>query len=86
MEAWPSWEMLLARRTGNGTMPAAYSVTKIRCGPDSGIMPTATANRIIRAVLSLIHELMSMKCISMAMADRTPNVQRKMLRKCFLMT
>ena len=23
MEAWPSWEMLLARRTGNGTMPAA---------------------------------------------------------------
>ena len=34
-EEWPSWAMQLAIRTGSGTMPLAYRVTKIMCGPDS---------------------------------------------------
>ena len=58
-DAWPSWLMQEARRTGRGTMPVAYSVTKIRCGPDSGMMPMSVARSIIRAVLSLIQPSMS---------------------------
>ena len=33
-EAWPFWEMQLARRTGMVIVPEANRVTKIRWGPD----------------------------------------------------
>ena len=53
-EACPSCEMLLANSTEKGTVPVANKVTNSRCGPDSGIMPTKTANRIIHGMLLLI--------------------------------
>lgn len=58
-EACPSCEMELAKSTEKGTMPVANSVTKSMCGPDSGMMPTSTANRIIHRMLELIHDSMS---------------------------
>ena len=53
-EAWPSCEMELASNTENGTVPVANKVTNSRCGPDSGMMPTKTANSIIQGMLLLI--------------------------------
>lgn len=53
-EACPSCDIELARRTGNGTIPAAYNVMNIICGPDSGMIPINVARTIIRAVLLLI--------------------------------
>ena len=54
MDAWPSWDMLLANSTGNGTTPVAKSVTKIMCGPDSGMMPT-----ILHLLFEYLQELMN---------------------------
>ena len=53
-EACPSCEMELAISTENGTVPVANKVTKSKCGPDSGMMPMRTANRIIQGMLLLI--------------------------------
>ena len=53
-EAWPSCEMELTSNTENGTVPVANKVTNSKCGPDSGIMPTKTASRIIQGMLLLI--------------------------------
>ena len=53
-EACPSCEMLLANSTEKGTVPVANKVTNSRCGPDSGMMPIKTANRIIHGMLLLI--------------------------------
>jgi hypothetical protein len=53
-DEWPSCEMLLASSTGSGTIPVAYRVTKIICGPDSGMIPIRVARMIISAVLLLI--------------------------------
>ena len=58
-EACPSCEMELANSTENGTMPVANSVTNNMCGPDSGMIPTKTANRIIQRMLELIQDSMS---------------------------
>ena len=58
-EACPSCEMLLANSTENGTVPVANKVTNSRCGPDSGMMPTSTANKIIHGMLLLISVSMS---------------------------
>ena len=57
-EACPSCEMELANSTENGTTPVANKVTNTRCGPDSGMMPMSTANRIIQGMLSLTHDSM----------------------------
>ena len=53
-EACPSCEMELAKSTENGTVPVANKVTNSKCGPDSGMMPTRTAKRIIQGILLLI--------------------------------
>ena len=53
-EAWPSCEMELAKSTEKGTVPVANKVTNSKCGPDSGMMPTKTANNIIQGMLLLI--------------------------------
>ena len=58
-EACPSCEMELARSTEKGTVPVANKVTKSMCGPDSGMIPINTANRIIHGMLELIHDSMS---------------------------
>ena len=58
-EACPSCEMELASRTEKGTVPVAKRVTNSKCGPDSGMMPTKTANRIIHGMLLLISVSMS---------------------------
>lgn len=58
-EAWPSWEMLFANNTENGTVPVANRVTNSRCGPDSGMMPMRTAKSIIQGMLLLISASMS---------------------------
>ena len=58
-EACPSCEMELANKTEKGTVPVAKRVTKSMWGPDSGMMPTKTASRIIQGILELIHVLMS---------------------------
>ena len=57
--ACPSCEMELANNTENGTMPVANKVTNSKCGPDSGMMPTNNASRIIHGMLELIHDSMS---------------------------
>ena len=57
-EAWPSCEMELASSTENGTVPVANKVTNSKCGPDSGMIPIRTANRIIHRMLSFIHDSM----------------------------
>ena len=85
MDAWPSCEMELARRTGNGTTPAAKSVTKIMCGPDSGMMPISVASRIIRAVLLLIQCSISMYWRPMPSTRSTLNVHAKMVGRCLQM-
>lgn len=41
----PSWTTELASRMPNGIAPFAYSVTKIKWGPDSGIKPTSHASK-----------------------------------------
>ena len=47
--ASPSWEMALASSAAKGTRPLVYSVTKMICGPQPGIIPmsapTITAAR-----------------------------------------
>lgn len=50
-EACPSCEMELANSTENGTVPVANKVTNSKCGPDSGMIPTKTANKIIHGML-----------------------------------
>ena len=55
-EACPSCEMELANNTEKGTMPVANKVTNSKCGPDSGMMPMRTANKIIHRMLSVIHD------------------------------
>ena len=52
-DACPSCEMELAKSTEKGTTPAANSVTKSMCGPDSGMIPMRMANRIIHGMLEL---------------------------------
>ena len=58
-EACPSCEMELANSTENGTVPVANKVTNSKCGPDSGMMPTKTANKIIHGMLLLMRVSMS---------------------------
>ena len=58
-EACPSCEMELASNTLKGVMPVANKVTNSKCGPDSGMIPINTANRIIHGMLELIHDSMS---------------------------
>ena len=77
--------MQLARSTGNGTTPAAYNVTNIICGPDSGMMPIAVARRIISAVLLLIQWSISIYCRPMPTTSSTPNVHANIVGRCFLM-
>ena len=81
----PSCDMLLARRTGSGTIPEAYKVTNIICGPDSGIMPISVARIIIRAVLLLIHSSSLMYWRPNPTISRTPNVQQKIVSRCLRM-
>lgn len=58
-EACPSCEIELANSTEKGTVPVANRVTNSMWGPDSGMMPTNTANKIIHRMLELIHDSMS---------------------------
>lgn len=44
--------MELANKMAKGTRPFAYMVTKIICGPDSGIIPRAVASAKTVMVLS----------------------------------
>ena len=53
-EACPSCEMELASSTEKGTVPVANKVTNSKCGPDSGMMPTKTANSIINGMTSFL--------------------------------
>ena len=46
--------------------------------------PMAAASRTIRAVLLLIHELISMNCNNIPIATRTPKVHEKIVGRCFL--
>lgn len=56
---WPSCDMELDSSTENGTNPLAKSVTKIMCGPDSGMIPIKTASSIMNGILSLVHDAIS---------------------------
>lgn len=78
----PSWDMQLARSTGNGTIPPAKSDTKTICGPDSGMSPIAAARSIITAVFSLIQLSRSMNVMAVPMTASTPKVHRKMTGAC----
>ena len=71
--------MQLARRTENGRMPEAYMVTKMRCGPDSGINPMRTARRIIIQTLPRIQVSMSIYMDRMPNRANTPKVQAKIV-------
>ena len=55
----PSCETELASNTEKGITPDANNITKIKCGPDSGIMPIRTANKIIHGILELIRDSIS---------------------------
>ena len=81
-DEWPSCEMLLAKSTGSGTMPVAYNVTKIMCGPDSGMMPISVARIIIRAVLLLIHASILIYWSPMPTISNIPKVQQNIVKRC----
>jgi hypothetical protein len=82
----PSWTAELASKTLNGIAPWANSVTKIRCGPDSGISPVKPA------ISSTIHppaRIAAPRCrtfVSKCIPIRAPSVHRKTRGACFLAT
>ena len=71
--------MQLARRTENGRMPEAYMVTKMRCGPYSGIKPMRTARRIMIQTLPRIQVSTSIYMDRMPNRANTPKVQAKIV-------
>ena len=59
---------------------------KIRCGPDSGMSPMASAAINIYKVLPLTNDSTSIYLLSTKMAASAANVHKKILAKCFLIT
>ena len=84
--AWPSWDMQLARSTGNGRIPDANIDTKTMCGPDSGMSPVSTAMTIISPVFPRSHVSMSMRVDKMPNMARTPKVHAKITGRCLFIT
>ena len=63
----PSCAMELASSTENGIEPWANSVTKTRCGPDSGIIPTYEC---IPCAVQCKHKVVNVQAMRLNVSDR----------------